>query len=259
MKTGRPAFGIVPLMQLDIDGMGKNLPLLHDLTCDELDAHALLAFLEGKAKLLGYSRDQWFSYLLHLSQSTPRNGFTILVEKVREQRNIQGQDGNWNYNEYMRGMYNGLETALATMQGREANFKGSNYQPIEKRTETHSVGDVSHTVTVEPVQPKDGYAKLLEMHLEKGVGPYAAPAQTVVNKRKHSHYYKDVSKFSSIDVYRVLHLFSVVDPCLQHAIKKLLVAGGRGAGKDITQDVKEAVDSLVRWQEMRTEEADSPL
>lgn len=70
---------------------------------------------------------------------------------------------------------------------------------------------------------------------------------------KHSHYFKDVSKLQTIDVYRVLQLFEVTDPCLQHAIKKLLVAGGRGA-KNTERDVTEAIDSLVRWQDMRREE-----
>ena len=70
---------------------------------------------------------------------------------------------------------------------------------------------------------------------------------------KHIHYYKDVSKLQSIDVYRVLSLFNVSDPCIQHATKKLLVAGGRGAGKDITQDIQEAIDSLERWKEMQIE------
>lgn len=72
--------------------------------------------------------------------------------------------------------------------------------------------------------------------------------------RKHNHYYKSVEHLQTVDVYRVLALFNVTDPCLQHAIKKLLVAGGRGAGKDITQDIKEAIDSLERWQEMRVED-----
>ena len=71
---------------------------------------------------------------------------------------------------------------------------------------------------------------------------------------KHSHYFKDVSQLDTIDVYRVLGLFGVTDPCLQHALKKVLVAGGRG-GKDISQDVQEAIDSLQRWQEMRDEES----
>jgi hypothetical protein len=37
---------------------------------------------------------------------------------------------------------------------------------------------------------------------------------------------------------------------LQHAIKKLLVAGGRGAGKNIEKDVSEAIDSCNRCLEM---------
>lgn len=78
-----------------------------------------------------------------------------------------------------------------------------------------------------------------------------------MSARKHSHYFKDVSNLSSIDVYRVLLLFSVTDPCIQHAAKKLLVAGGRGAGKDISRDIQEAIDSLVRWQEIRME--DTPV
>lgn len=72
--------------------------------------------------------------------------------------------------------------------------------------------------------------------------------------RKHSHYFKDVSGLGTVDVYRVLLLFGVADPCLQHAIKKLLVAGGRGGGKDISRDVREARETLERWEEMRREE-----
>lgn len=70
---------------------------------------------------------------------------------------------------------------------------------------------------------------------------------------KHSHYFKNVRHLDGIDVYRVLELFNVTDPCLQHAIKKLLCAGGRGA-KDMEQDVQEAMDTLERWQDMCRED-----
>lgn len=73
-------------------------------------------------------------------------------------------------------------------------------------------------------------------------------------RQKHNHYFKDVAHLNSVDVYRILQLFSVNDPCLQHAVKKLLVAGGRGAGKSIDKDVQEAIDTLVRWQAMRDED-----
>lgn len=75
----------------------------------------------------------------------------------------------------------------------------------------------------------------------------------MTKKSKHNHYFKDVSHLETIDVYRVLDIFNVTDPCLQHAVKKLLVAGGRGAGKDINRDVREAIDSLERWFEMQEE------
>lgn len=71
--------------------------------------------------------------------------------------------------------------------------------------------------------------------------------------KKHSHYFKDVSNLLELDVYRVLKLFDVTDPCIQHAVKKLLCAGGRGV-KDVDKDVHEAIDSLLRYEEMRKED-----
>ncbi len=73
------------------------------------------------------------------------------------------------------------------------------------------------------------------------------------NAKLYPHYHKDVTALRSIDVYRVLQLFNVTDPCLQHAIKKLLVAGGRG-GKDKSKDVKEAMASLKRFMEIEEED-----
>ena len=71
---------------------------------------------------------------------------------------------------------------------------------------------------------------------------------------KHSHYFKDVAHLNSVDVYRVLSLFGVTDQAIGHAVKKLLVAGGRGAGKSIDKDIQEAIDTLERWKAMRNED-----
>lgn len=71
--------------------------------------------------------------------------------------------------------------------------------------------------------------------------------------KKHAHYFKGVHHLAHVDVYRVLALFAVTDPCIQHAVKKLLVAGGRGH-KDQGKDIQEAIDTLQRWQEMRVED-----
>ena len=76
------------------------------------------------------------------------------------------------------------------------------------------------------------------------------------NTTKHSHYKKDVSGLAYVDIYRVLDLFEVVNPALQHAAKKILCAGGRGA-KDWEKDVQEAIDSLQRALEMKKEDGTS--
>lgn len=70
----------------------------------------------------------------------------------------------------------------------------------------------------------------------------------------HGHYFKNVRNLAEIDVYRVIRLFGVTDPALAHAVKKLLVAGGRGAGKSQEQDVKEAIVSCKRFLEMNVED-----
>ena len=45
------------------------------------------------------------------------------VESLRECIKTQGQHGNWNYDPYMHGLYNGMELALALKENREPNFK----------------------------------------------------------------------------------------------------------------------------------------
>jgi hypothetical protein len=42
---------------------------------------------------------------------------------ARDMVNIQGSPGNYDQDEYMRGMYNGMELILATFEGREPVYK----------------------------------------------------------------------------------------------------------------------------------------
>ena len=73
-----------------------------------------------------------------------------------------------------------------------------------------------------------------------------------------SHYFKDVSKLKSVDIYRVLSLFDVRSHAVGHAIKKLLCAGKRGA-KDYRQDLLEAKASIDRELAMMDEEDQGAL
>jgi hypothetical protein len=72
--------------------------------------------------------------------------------------------------------------------------------------------------------------------------------------RAHSYYFRDVSKLTDLDVYRICDLF--VDDrsgATQHALKKILLPGQRG-GKDRMKDYQEAVDTLNRKIEMMKED-----
>jgi hypothetical protein len=45
------------------------------------------------------------------------------VAKMREMLEVQGRDGNWNYDAYMQGMYNGMEFMVALAEGRDPVFR----------------------------------------------------------------------------------------------------------------------------------------
>ena len=57
--------------------------------------------------------------------------------------------------------------------------------------------------------------------------------------------YDRIIKGVSVDVYDILTAFNVTNPATQHAIKKLLMPGQRGA-KDTIQDLEEAYKSIFR-------------
>ena len=70
-----------------------------------------------------------------------------------------------------------------------------------------------------------------------------------INEYKHYQYsYKGIK----LDPYRILSVYGVTCPAIQHAIKKLLRAGN--SVKDLEQDIKEVIDTLKRKLEMIEED-----
>lgn len=56
------------------------------------------------------------------------------LKNLREMRDVQGRIGNWNYDQYMLGMYNALELAVATMEDREPVYKSqADYGKIKEQ------------------------------------------------------------------------------------------------------------------------------
>ena len=58
-----------------------------------------------------------------------------LVLCLREMRDVQGSNGNWNYDSYMHGMYNGMEYMLAMVENREPDFRGPPEEWLADRPE----------------------------------------------------------------------------------------------------------------------------
>lgn len=55
-----------------------------------------------------------------------------------------------------------------------------------------------------------------------------------------------------LDPYRVARIYDITDPVIFQALKKLLRCGRKH--KDMATDVREAVTSLLRWEEMNQED-----
>lgn len=89
-----------------------------------------------------------------------------------------------------------------------------------------------------------GYSLLWQRHTQPEELPFIDD-----EPKKHNHYFKDVSDLDEIDVYQVLRLFNVTDPCLQHIVKKALCAGQRGH-KDFETDLKNIFDTAKRALEI---------
>lgn len=66
--------------------------------------------------------------------------------------------------------------------------------------------------------------------------------------------YKVRIKGAEVDVYDILVAYEIVNPAIQHAVKKLLKAGKRGY-KDKTQDYNEAIQSIERAKELEYKKA----
>lgn len=61
---------------------------------------------------------------------------------------------------------------------------------------------------------------------------------------KYPHYYVNVEGLDVIDFYRIAMLYNITDPCIQHALKKMLAIGNRGH-KGRRHDIQDIIDTLT--------------
>ena len=63
------------------------------------------------------------------------NKYQKKIKTLNFMRDIQGEDGNYNYDSYMLGLYNGVEFASAIMEDREPNFRsGKDIEFLHEKT-----------------------------------------------------------------------------------------------------------------------------
>lgn len=55
------------------------------------------------------------------------------IKDIKEVRGIQGEKGNYDYDDYMLGLYNGIELSLAILEDREPIYREPIYKNKEER------------------------------------------------------------------------------------------------------------------------------
>ena len=61
------------------------------------------------------------------------------IIKIKELMKVQGQDGNWNHDPYMHGLYNGMELSMAIMEDREPAYRTL---PISEEAEEAPIKEI---------------------------------------------------------------------------------------------------------------------
>jgi hypothetical protein len=78
---------------------------------------------------------------------------TDLLAPLRSQLRVQGQNGNWNYDPYMHGMYNGLECALATLEHRDPEYRSAPKKWLWTRSLPKNPRTAAHMANVPAQRP----------------------------------------------------------------------------------------------------------
>jgi len=139
--------------------------------------------------------------------------------------------------------------------GSKPDFDGSVFWPVDHDTTNEvDIVQASHRLVGIAENWKESLINL-ETHDYEIVDGILIRVDKEDNKSqavKHAHYKKDVRHLDYIDVYRIIDLYELHDPCFQHALKKILVPGARGH-KDLIKDINDIIDTMQRKLEIIAE------
>ena len=124
------------------------------------------------------------------------------LTQLREVHAIQGRDGCWDIDDYMLGLYNGLELALSIVENRECRYKQRSkaqpeQEPVAWGVFEGNLHDMFFTEAeaVEMAQLKGNHAEVKPL--------YTAPQRTWVGltaKEKHEFRYSHMTTADFIEV-----------------------------------------------------------
>jgi len=141
------------------------------------------------------------------------------------------------------------------------SFKYGNCTIIEMRPDEWKKGAERMEPIVQNGNDGEHYADISRqqesrrLELEKAEKEEQAKVAAIEVRRNKLKYHREIKKGVSVDVYDVLSAFEVVNPAMQHALKKMLAPGKRGA-KDAIQDMQEAIQSIERAIELEKEQGE---
>jgi hypothetical protein len=90
-----------------------------------------------------------------------------LLIKMKELLEVQGRDGNWNLDQYMQGMYNGMELMVALAEGRDPVFRKApeNWLSAPPQRKWHGLTDEEISELIRNTHNTGSFVRAIEAKL----------------------------------------------------------------------------------------------
>ena len=197
-----------------------------------------------------FTKDQWLSRRAELQNKPSWDDAPEWGEWL-----AQDEDGEWKWLAGLPGKYVDGWTAVKIKVCCKGIALGDWRDTLEKRPEqlkpsieeaNRLAQEFNPFTSIEDNQDREGVnQKLNELEMLGKVSHLISDKRHRITTSKYTKTIHGVP----VDVYDVLQAWGVINPALQHLIKKALQCGQRGH-KDNAQDLQDIIDSAIRAKEL---------
>ena len=197
-----------------------------------------------------FTKDQWLSRRAELQNKPSWDDAPEWGEWL-----AQDEDGEWKWLAGLPGKYVDGWTAVKIKGCCKGIALGDWRDTLEKRPEqlkpsieeaNRLAQEFNPFTSIEDNQDREGVnQKLNELEMLGKVSHLISDKRHRITTSKYTKTIHGVP----VDVYDVLQAWGVINPALQHLIKKALQCGQRGH-KDNAQDLQDIIDSAIRAKEL---------